>query len=112
MASRYSWRWGVRCTAHRTNGQPCRAWAIRGGYVCRSHGGSVGHVRAKAAWRWELVRVRRATELRLGRPLTPAELAYLAGDEAGWRREVRSQLSQLRTDARIALAGLRNSLET
>jgi hypothetical protein len=80
--------------------------------VCRTHGGAIGHVRRKAEQRWELARVRRATERQLGRPLTPAELAYLAGDTAGWRREVRSQLGQLRTDAQIALARLRNTLET
>ena len=37
------------CTAHRTNGDPCRAWAIRGATVCRVHGGSIPAVRAKAA---------------------------------------------------------------
>lgn len=37
-----------RCRARRSNGQPCRAWAIRGGFVCRKHGGAAPQVRAKA----------------------------------------------------------------
>jgi hypothetical protein len=33
-------RWTRICHAHRTNGDPCRAPAIRGGTVCQAHGGS------------------------------------------------------------------------
>lgn len=29
-----------RCRAKRKNGEPCRAFAIAGGYVCRMHGGA------------------------------------------------------------------------
>lgn len=36
------------CAAHRTDGEECRAPAIRGGKVCRVHGGSAGHVKAAA----------------------------------------------------------------
>lgn len=36
------------CSAHRTNGDECRAPAIKGGTVCRVHGGSAGHVKAAA----------------------------------------------------------------
>lgn len=39
------------CTAHRTDGQPCQASAIRGGTVCRSHGGSASQVKDAARWR-------------------------------------------------------------
>src|SRR5215207_1399204 len=38
------------CTAHRSNGEPCHAYAIRGGNVCPKHGGSTPQVR-KAAMR-------------------------------------------------------------
>jgi hypothetical protein len=41
-------RCAVRCTAHRTNGQPCRAWAVRGAQVCWSHGGASPQVRRAA----------------------------------------------------------------
>ena len=37
-----------RCTARRTNGQPCKAWAIDGGFVCMAHGGSAPQVRQEA----------------------------------------------------------------
>lgn len=44
-------RWGERCRAHRSDGTPCGAWAIRGGYVCRMHGGSAPQVRSAAHMR-------------------------------------------------------------
>jgi hypothetical protein len=40
-----------RCAAHRTNGEPCKAPAIAGGRVCRSHGGSCPQVVAAAKLR-------------------------------------------------------------
>jgi hypothetical protein len=40
--------WTRICKAHRTDGQPCAAPAIRGGVVCRFHGGSTRHVREAA----------------------------------------------------------------
>lgn len=43
----------MKCSARRTNGEPCQAWAIKGGTVCRSHGGSSKQVRAAASKRLE-----------------------------------------------------------
>lgn len=37
-----------RCTAHKTNGDPCGNRAIRGGTVCRFHGGAAPQVRRAA----------------------------------------------------------------
>ncbi|MBG6238209.1 hypothetical protein IWX78_001164 [Mycetocola sp. CAN_C7] len=37
-----------RCTAHKKNGDQCKKSAIRGGRVCRSHGGAAPQVRARA----------------------------------------------------------------
>lgn len=39
------------CTAHRSDGAPCAANAIRGGRVCWAHGGAAPAVRAAAAGR-------------------------------------------------------------
>jgi hypothetical protein len=39
---------GTRCIANRTDGEPCRAHAIRGGSTCLAHGGSAPQVRKKA----------------------------------------------------------------
>jgi hypothetical protein len=36
------------CSAKRTNGKPCQAYAITGGTVCRAHGGAAPQVRAAA----------------------------------------------------------------
>ena len=36
------------CTAHRRNGEPCRAPAINRATICRVHGGSAPQVKAKA----------------------------------------------------------------
>ncbi len=38
----------MKCTAHRQDGNPCTAYAIKGGSVCRVHGGSAPQVRAAA----------------------------------------------------------------
>ena len=39
------------CTARRKNGEPCGSKAIRGGTVCRMHGGGAPQVKAAAAAR-------------------------------------------------------------
>lgn len=39
------------CTAHRSDGQPCRAYAIHGGTVCVAHGGAAPQVKRAAAER-------------------------------------------------------------
>ena len=41
----------AQCTAHRQDGQRCRANAIRGGTVCYVHGGAAPQVKRKAAER-------------------------------------------------------------
>jgi hypothetical protein len=43
-----------RCTARRTDGDPCEAFAILGGTVCAAHGGSAPRVRMHGLLRyWE-----------------------------------------------------------
>ncbi len=47
-------RQAKRCTGHRTDGQPCEAWAMRGTTVCGAHGGRAPQVRAAATERLAL----------------------------------------------------------
>jgi hypothetical protein len=56
-----------RCRARRTNGQPCKAWAIVGGYVCRAHGGAAPHVRQAAERRALEAQINRAAAAALER---------------------------------------------
>jgi hypothetical protein len=37
-----------KCSARRSNGEPCKRWAIIGGTVCPTHGGSAPQTRAAA----------------------------------------------------------------
>lgn len=41
----------TRCSARRKSGSECKNWAIRGGAVCRMHGGGAPQVKRKAAQR-------------------------------------------------------------
>ena len=45
----------VRCSAKTTKGEQCKRWAIRGGTVCRSHGGAAPRAKARAAVRAEVL---------------------------------------------------------
>lgn len=56
-----------KCRARRKDGQPCGCWAIRGGYVCRVHGGAAPQVRAKADQRLAIVRIYREMYAASGR---------------------------------------------
>lgn len=52
-----------RCSAHTRAGTRCGAWAIRGGNVCRVHGGGAPQTIAKAKQRLELAADRMAANL-------------------------------------------------
>ncbi len=62
-----------RCTAQRTNGQPCKRWAVAGATVCPTHGGRAPQVKAAAA--------RRRAEARIEREL--GDLADFRADGGG-----------------------------
>lgn len=47
----------TKCTARRTNGEPCQRSPIAGGSVCATHGGSAPAVKAAAARRLEVAAV-------------------------------------------------------
>lgn len=87
---------GQRCSAHRTDGEQCGAWAVRGTTVCYHHGGAAKQVRAKA--RREVLReeARRAVELFGGpRDIEPSQallelVQWTAGEVQFWRGRVHS----------------------
>jgi len=47
-----------KCTATNREGQPCRKFPMRGGRVCRAHGGAAPQTKAKAAAMVELAELR------------------------------------------------------
>lgn len=55
-------RWAVRCHAHRTDGNPCGNYAIRGGRTCRKHGGASPNARKTAHLRLVHADLYRAAE--------------------------------------------------
>lgn len=92
-----------RCSARRTNGEPCRAFAIVGGTVCRAHGGTAPQV-SHAAHLAEIMRRERRhfdviyerwrqeyAEWQAGRILVVAELTGIPPErvtpfDIGWCR--------------------------
>src|SRR3954447_5674751 len=81
-----------RCTARRTNGMPCRCYAIVGGRTCRVHGGAAGQVRAAAHRRVLEAR----TTVICAREAARHELDLILWQHA--RREVAAQLLGLPAD--------------
>jgi hypothetical protein len=80
-------RWAVPCSAHRSDGRPCSAWAITGGSTCIAHGSATGAARAAAAHAWQLEltfrRIERDIARKTGYPLPPllvVELLRLSAD--------------------------------
>lgn len=91
-----------RCVATTKRG-PCKRWAILGGTVCPTHGGSVGRVRAKAAERLaDLIDPNRA--LREAATLAYSDITELL-DEQGrilpvkdWPKHMRGAVSGYETE--------------
>ena len=80
-----------RCKAHRTDGEPCKLFAIRGGTVCRMHGGRAPQVKRKAAERMhDLVHPAISSLGRLIRQDQFAAVKYVL-DWAGFRSETIAQ---------------------
>lgn len=75
-------RWAVRCRGHRGDGSRCKRWAIRGGFVCPSHGGRAPQVRRAAERRLVEITAHRTLGAFLASPAYPEylDLAALAVD--------------------------------
>lgn len=83
-----------RCAAHRSNGEPCRAYAVRGATVCVTHGGASPQVRAAAARRQAEEKAAKTMRL-FAAPvdIDPAHallelVQWTAGEVRYWRAEV------------------------
>jgi hypothetical protein len=89
------------CTSTNNRGEPCGNSPIRGGKVCRSHGGSAPQVKAAAAERVVEQQVRRS----LARLDVPAiedpftELGKLAGQVVSWKDALAALVNRLVEDA-------------
>ena len=86
---------GKKCSAKKQNGQPCGQWAIRGGKVCRFHGGAAKQVKAAAARALALEEAQRQAAL-FGAPrdVDPSQalldlVHWSAGEVEFWRGKVR-----------------------
>ena len=87
-----------RCTAHNRAGQPCGKYSMRGGTVCRAHGGAAPQTQAKAQAMVELA------ELRL-RNLAPRAVAELESLVTGAESEqVRLQAANSLVDRSVGRA--------
>lgn len=77
------------CTARKSNGDPCKRWAVKGATVCPSHGGRAPQVKAAAERRLADERARlAATTLGLPRDIDPyqalLEEVHRAAGVVGW----------------------------
>ncbi len=96
----------MNCTAHRQDGHPCKAKAIRGGSVCRVHGGSAPQVRHAANRRLlealdpaagELVRIALTGKVERNRIMAIKELF----ERAGFGEPKRLEIAQIPDQALI-----------
>lgn len=84
----------MKCTAKRTDGEPCKAWAVTGLKVCRVHGASSPRSKAKRAR--AVAEEKAAKSMRLfAAPvdIDPARalvelVQWTAGEVAYWRTQV------------------------
>lgn len=91
-----------RCSARKSNGEPCKAFPIHGTTVCRVHGGMAPQVRRKAAERVAEAKARQeaakyvANAGELTDPL--GELLRVAGEMVAWKDWLGERVGQLQAD--------------
>lgn len=86
-----------RCSARRSNGQPCKNRPLIGATVCRVHGGSAPQVKAAAARRLAESKARRALDdvgvREVDNPLH--ELRALTGEVVAWKDALANHVAAL-----------------
>ena len=85
----------VKCRAHNRDGSPCGSHAMRGGAVCRMHGGAAGQTRRKAQERLE------AASDRLARALL--DIASSAESESVRLAAIRDALDRVGVTGKTAI---------
>lgn len=93
-----------RCRARRTDGTPCRAWAMQDAVVCWSHGGASPAVRRKAVERRTERQLRKMADQyapddaeAVSDPLTA--LLKLAGEISGFKDFLGARVADMRADS-------------
>lgn len=89
---------GRQCTAtSRNTGKRCKAAALKGGLVCRYHGGATRAARAAFAANEEAERVEKAIGKLTANPIQNPleELRRLAGEIVAWKDALRAHVEKL-----------------
>jgi hypothetical protein len=87
--------WNEPCYARRTDGGLCRAWSVRGGYVCAVHGGRSPQARAQADFRLWRARLYVRFGMELAASLQALD-ARRETDPDGYRAEILGWLAGIR----------------
>lgn len=99
----------MKCKAKKTDGSPCKAWAIKGGEVCRVHGGRAPQVKAAAARNLAEGEIAKALRRKLAdaTPVTDPlrELQRLAGEAVTWKDTLSAKVDELNSFEYIAAFG-------
>lgn len=85
------------CSAKTTTGKPCRRYAVAGGTVCPTHGGSAPQVRQRAHQRLAEARARRLLDREGVEPVTDAvaALQQVAGEAWTLQQVLRQRVAEL-----------------
>lgn len=86
-----------KCAGHRSDGEPCEKWAIKGMRVCRTHGGAAPQVRAAAERRQAEAAARRVLAELSVEPVTDpfTALMRLAGQVVSWQEATAALVNEL-----------------
>jgi hypothetical protein len=94
MASK---RQARKCSGHRTDGQPCGAYAVNGARVCSAHGGQAPQVKAKAEERIAEERIRKELARLDVVPVDDylGQIALIAGQVIAWKDALAGKVNAL-----------------
>lgn len=105
-----------RCKGRKSDGSPCRAYAMEGAMVCASHGGRAPQVRAAAAER--LLQEQAAKELAKFSGAPPVDdplsaLAHYLGEAQEWAAACERRVEELkavRFESKLGIEQLRSEI--